>query len=135
VEAELIFERAPYPALVAIARATQGDTQGALSALKRADSSVNVDAYMVDIAERLAQRGDLADAASVIPQIDGSLKYDYQSEAFQRIARARTENGDFSGALQWARNQHDPLFKAMALFGVLEGNLEKCKPGSTAPLL
>jgi hypothetical protein len=67
--------------MVAVVRATQGDIQGALNALNRSDSSVNVDAYVIDIAERLAERGDLAAAASVIPKIDGSLRHVYQSDA------------------------------------------------------
>ncbi len=133
-EAELVFERAPYPPMVAVARATQGDMQGALQALKDSDSSVNIDAYLIDIAERLAQRREIAAAVSIIPEIDSSLKHEYQSESIQRIARARTENGESMAALQWARNQQDPLFKAMALLGVLQGNLERCQPGSTAPL-
>jgi tetratricopeptide (TPR) repeat protein len=134
-QAEAIFERAPYPPMVAVTRATQGDLQGALDALHRSDSSINVDTYMVDIAERLAQRGDVTAALSVVPKIDGAMKHTYRSEALQKIARARIKNGDSAATLQWARTERDSLFRAMALLGALEGNLENCHPGSTSPLI
>jgi len=134
VEAETAFRRAPFPALAAVAKAAQGDLEGALDTLRLSDESINVDAYLVDVAEQLAKHGRLEAAVSVIPRIDGSLRYKYQAEAIQKIAKARAQRGDFQGALTWATQQKDPFFRASALFGVLQGNLEKCEPGSTVPL-
>ena len=133
-EAEAAFRRAPYPALAAVAKAAQGDLKGAFDTLRLSDESTNVDAYLVDVAEQLARHGRIEAAVSVIPRIDGSLRYKYQAEAIQKIAKARAQQGDSQGALTWATQQKDPFFRASALFGVLQGNLEKCEPNSTVLL-
>jgi len=130
-EAEILFDRAPYPPLVAVAKATLGDTQGAVNSLRQSDSSVNIEAYMVDLVECRAKNGDVAGAFKVLSQIDGELKNYTISEAQRKLARARVTNGDFDEALRWAGDQSDTRLKAWSLMGVLEGSLEKCEPGST----
>ena len=118
-------------AVTAIAKATAGAVSGALDSLRQSDSSVYVDAYMVDIMERTAQRGDVFTALSLIKHISAERRPVLGAEALEKIARAQTLRGDSDGAIKWARTQTDSRFRASALFGVLQGSLEKCKPGST----
>ncbi len=112
---------------IAIAQAEVGAIEDALATVASHGDDKWKARVLVEIASAQVRQGDLAGAMKTTETIRDEGQ---KSEALLRIAHDQSQAGQEREALDWATKLTVPHFRALALLGVVEGQIDarKVKP-------